>query len=127
MQTDTDKPLIEKLGYAEGEAVDTVDAPEWFLEYLRGNGIHTHAKLPTEWLHMFMTERERLAHFMMHLKFNEIQKGLWISWPKKGSGIANDITDQSLRDILLPYDWVDVKVCAIDDTWNALQFVRKTL
>jgi hypothetical protein len=118
-------PLIEKLGYAAGEAVDTVDAPEWFLEYLRGNGVHTHAKLPTEWLHMFMTRREQTEHFMRHLKFNEIQKGLWISWPKKGSGIHSDLTDQDLRDMLTAYDWVDVKVCSIDDAWSALKFVRR--
>lgn len=120
-----DKPLIEKLGYLPDEAVDTVDAPEWFLEYLRGNGIHTHAKLPAEWLHMFMTDRRQTEHFMGHLKFNEIQKGLWISWPKKNSGVHADISDQDLRDIVLPYGWVDVKVCAIDDTWSALKFVRR--
>ena len=123
--TEHDKPLIEKLGYAPNEAVDTVDAPDWFLEYLRGNGVHTHAKLPTEWLHMFMTQREQTEHFMKHLKFNEIQKGLWISWPKKSSGIHADITEQNLRDIVLPYGWVDVKVCAVDDTWSALKFVRR--
>lgn len=124
--TDNDKPLIEKLGYQPDEAVDTVDAPEWFLEYLRGNSVHTHAKLPAEWLHLFMTNRERLAHFMSHLKFNEIQKGIWISWPKKGSGISSDITEQDLRDIVLPYGWVDIKVCAIDERWSGLKFVRRT-
>lgn len=121
-----DKTLIEKLGYQPGEAVDTVDAPEWFLEYLRGNGVHTHAKLPTEWLHMFMTDREQTGRFMRHLKFNEIQKGFWISWPKKGGGVHTNLTDQSLRDIVLPYGWVDVKVCAVDETWSALKFVRRT-
>jgi hypothetical protein len=125
MQNPNEKHLIDKLGYAPGEAVDTVDAPEWFLEYLRGSGIHTHAKLPTEWMHIFMTRREQTEHFLRHLKFNEIQKGLWASWPKKGTGIHADITDQDLRDLMLPYGWVDVKVCAIDDTWSALKFVRR--
>lgn len=120
-----DKPLIEKLGYLPEEAVDTVDAPEWFLEYLRGNGVHTHAKLPTEWLHMFMTNRYQLEGFMQHLKLNEIQKGIWISWPKKSSAIHTDITEQVLRDIILPYGWVDIKVCSIDDSWSALKFVRR--
>lgn len=119
-------PLIQKLGYAPNEAVDTVDAPEWFLEYLRGNGVHTHAKLPTEWLHIFATSHKQLEHFMRHLKFNEIQKGFWISWPKKGSGIHTKLSEQDLRDIVLPHNWVDVKVCAVDDTWSALKFVRRT-
>ncbi len=121
----TQQHLITKLGYTSGEAVDTVDAPEWFLEYLRGNGVHTHAKLPAEWLHMFMTDIERLAHFMAHLKFNEIQKGLWISWPKEASGLRTDITEQQLRDILLSYGWVEAAACDIDDHWNAVQFVEK--
>jgi len=118
-------PLIQKLGYLSGEAVDTFEAPEWFLEYLRGNGVHTHAKLPTEWLHLFMTDRTRLDHFLRHLKFNEIQKGMWISWPKKSSSVHTDISEQDLRDLVLPYGWVDVKVCSIDDTWSGLKFVRR--
>jgi hypothetical protein len=118
-------PLIQKLGYLSGEAVDTFEAPDWFLEYLRGNDVHTHAKLPTEWLHLFVTDRNRLDHFLRHLKFNEIQKGVWISWPKKSSGIHSDISEQDLRDLVLPYGWVDVKVCSIDDTWSGLKFVRR--
>lgn len=125
MHHDNPKHLINKLGYAADEAVDTVDAPEWFLEYLRGNGVHTHAKLPTEWLHMFMTQREQTEHFLRHLKFNEIQKGLWVSWPRKGSGIHADLTEQDLRDLIMPYDWVGTETCTIDDTWNAIKFVRR--
>jgi hypothetical protein len=124
---DNPQHLIQKLGYQHDEAVDTVDAPDWFLEYLRGNGVHTHAKLPTEWLHMFMTNREQTEHFLRHLKFNEIQKGLWVSWPKKDSGVHGDITEQDLRDLILPYGWVDTKVCSIDDTWSALLFVRRKM
>lgn len=120
-----DTPLIHKLGYARDEAVDTVDAPEWFLEYLRGNGVHTHAKLPTEWLHMFMTNRERTERFMIHLKFNEIQKGLWISWPREGSGIHSNIHEDDLRHILKRHGWVSSDFCHLDDTWNALKFVEE--
>ena len=126
MPTEHDKPLIQKLGYQQGEAVDTLDAPEWFLEYLRGNGVHTHAKLPAEWMHLFMHDRARLAGFLEHLKFNEIQKGFWVSWPKGGSGIQTDITEQTLRDLVLPYGWVDVKVCSIDTQWSGLKFVKRT-
>jgi len=120
-----DQSLIEKLGYQKSEAVDTVDAPEWFLEYLRGNDVHTHAKLPTEWLHMFMTRRERTEHFLLHLKFNEIQKGLWISWPKAGSGIHTDIDEEDVRHMFKRYDWIEDGFCKIDDTWNALKFIRQ--
>jgi hypothetical protein len=53
---------------------------------------------------------------------------VWIGWPKKSSGLPTDITENRLRDELLPTGWVDTKVCAIDDTWSGLRFVlRKEL
>jgi hypothetical protein len=53
---------------------------------------------------------------------------VWVAWPKKASGVATDVTEDALRELLLPTGWVDVKVCAIDDTWSGLKFVlRKEL
>ena len=49
--------------------------------------------------------------------------GLWICWPKRTSGVATDITEDVLRDVILPSGLVDNKVCAIDATWSALRFV----
>lgn len=48
---------------------------------------------------------------------------LWISWPKRGSGVPTDISENSLREIILPSGLVDNKVAAIDERWSALQFV----
>ncbi len=54
--------------------------------------------------------------------------GLWIAWAKKLSGVATDITEQTIRDIALPTGLVDNKVCAIDETWSGLRLViRKEL
>jgi len=50
---------------------------------------------------------------------------LWVSWPKKTSGVATDLTENVVRDYGLSNGLVDVKVCAIDDTWSALKFVRR--
>ena len=50
---------------------------------------------------------------------------LWISWPKRGSGITTDITENSLRAIILPGGMVDNKVAAIDERWSGLQFVTR--
>ncbi|HKR08651.1 MAG TPA: DUF3052 domain-containing protein, partial [Gemmatimonadaceae bacterium] len=50
---------------------------------------------------------------------------LWISWPKKTSGVATDLTETTVREYGLNNGLVDVKVCAIDDTWSGLKFVRR--
>jgi hypothetical protein len=46
-----------------------------------------------------------------------------VSWPKKSSGVATDLTDVVVRDTALPLGLVDIKVCAIDDVWSGLKFV----
>jgi hypothetical protein len=48
---------------------------------------------------------------------------IWVSWPKKASGIASDVTEDTVRAYALPLGLVDVKVCAIDDTWSGLKLV----
>ena len=48
---------------------------------------------------------------------------IWVSWPKKSSGVATDLTDVVVRDTALPLGLVDIKVCAIDDIWSGLKFV----
>lgn len=50
---------------------------------------------------------------------------LWIAWPKKSSGVASDLTENIVREIGLELGLVDVKVCAIDNTWSGLKFVRR--
>jgi hypothetical protein len=53
---------------------------------------------------------------------------IWVAWPKKSSGIRTDLTESVIRDYALKTPFVDVKVCAIDDTWSGLKFViRKEL
>jgi hypothetical protein len=50
---------------------------------------------------------------------------IWIAWPKKSSGVATDLSEQRVREIGLNAGLVDVKVCAIDDTWSGLKFVYR--
>ena len=47
---------------------------------------------------------------------------LWIAWPKKASGVKTDVTEDVLREVILPLGLVDRKVCAIDATWSGLLF-----
>ena len=52
----------------------------------------------------------------------------WVSWPKKSSKVPSDITEDVIREIALPMGFVDIKVCAVDDTWSGLKLVvRKEL
>ena len=50
---------------------------------------------------------------------------VWISWPKKSSGVATDLDENLVRDIGLAAGLVDVKVCAVTDVWSGLKFVRR--
>ena len=52
--------------------------------------------------------------------------GLWIAWPKKASGVATDLTQATVRSFGLGSDFVDYKICAIDETWSGLLFARRT-
>jgi len=50
---------------------------------------------------------------------------IWVAWPKRASGLPSDITDNVVREVVLPTGWVDTKVCAIDDTWSGLKCVLR--
>ena len=53
---------------------------------------------------------------------------VWAAWPKRASGARTDVTEDVVRDVALPLGLVDVKVCAIDETWSGLRLViRKEL
>ena len=48
---------------------------------------------------------------------------IWAAWPKKASGIETDLVESKIRDFGLDIGLVDIKVCAINDTWSGLKFV----
>jgi hypothetical protein len=48
---------------------------------------------------------------------------IWVSWPKRSSGVATDITEDVIRSVALPLGFVDIKVCAVDDTWSGLKLM----
>jgi hypothetical protein len=50
---------------------------------------------------------------------------LWVAWPKKSSGVKTDVTEDVVREVVLPGGWVDVKVCAVDETWSGLKLLRR--
>ena len=53
---------------------------------------------------------------------------IWVSWPKKAAKVPTDITEDTIREVVLPMGLVDVKVCAVDTTWSGLKLmIRKEL
>jgi len=120
----SEKSLVDKLGYKPNETIYLLSAPEWFKDYLNEENIQTSA-LPADWAHGFFESQDQLVQFLASINLSDIKKGLWVSWPKKTSGVKTDLAEQTLRDLILPIGWVDVKVAAIDETWSGLKFLRR--
>ncbi len=123
------KPLVEKLGYKPGDVIYLKDAPDQFIEYLQSNILGITTAASADWAHVFFIQKAKLEQFLKSTNLDGIEKGLWVSWPKKSAvartGMATDVTEQTFRDLILPLGWVDTKVCAIDDTWSGLLFRRR--
>ena len=117
--------LMQKLGYQAGQSIVLLNAPDWFVQELENHTLVISASLPTNWCHVFFTLQSELANFLDQTNLNSVEKGLWVSWPKKASKVDTDITEQTFRDYILPLGWVDTKVCAVDDTWSGLKFLRR--
>jgi hypothetical protein len=83
-------------------------------------------RAPVDLVVLFVTSRAVLTATWARVTSAVGETGVvWVAWPKKSSGVATDITENTLREDLLPSGWVDVKVCAIDATWSGLKFVLR--
>lgn len=123
-------PLAKKLGIKEGSRVALVNAPKDFestLEQLP-NDVEF-VKRPTKQIDiiLFFVLNERvLARDFARLASRLIANGMiWIAWPKKSSGVATDLSFERVQRIGLDAGLVDVKICAIDETWSGLKFVYR--
>jgi hypothetical protein len=123
-------PLPKKLGIREGSRVAVVSAPDGFARVLgplpNGVDLRTDARGRCDVVVFFVTRRAELARrFPSFVRALEIDGGLWVSWPKKTSGVATDLAFDAVQEIGLDAGLVDNKVCAIDGTWSGLRFVRR--
>ncbi len=119
-------PLPRKLGIARGQRVLLVAAPDGFdLGPLPEVEVHRRAgRLPYDVVLAFLRDRRTLERRLDGLRLRVVPDGgLWLAWPKRSSGVATDLDENVLRDLVLPTGLVDNKVCAVDDTWSALRFV----
>src|ERR1700712_2948877 len=123
MAGDSGTPLERKLGVKPEHVVFLDGAPETFdLE------AQTTRRLPKrlEISMHFHTDDAQLEKRLPRLFERTEQAGMvWVCWPKKAANVPTDLDDNVVRAIGLAAGFVDVKVCAIDDTWSALKFVRR--
>jgi len=122
------KKLIDKLGLKVGQTVYFHNAPKEYFKELgklpEGIFIAKRLNRPVDFMHCFYAEEADLKKDVVRFKqYLEGNGQLWVSWPKKASKVKTDITEQTLRDVLLPINLVDIKVCAVTDVWSGLKFV----
>lgn len=124
------RPLVTKLGIKPGTKVAFLAAPTGYAATLGalppGVRVTRTARGPQSFVHVFTRSRADLAKRLRTLNRALRDDGiLWVSWPKKSSGVATDVTEDTVREVALPLGLVDVKVCAVDDTWSGLKLVRR--
>ena len=119
-------PLPKKLEIKENTRVATVGAPTDFAETLgrlpAGVQLRRGLAAPRDLTIWFVTSRKQLEGDLRKIAPARGQGSLWIAWPKKSSGMKSDVTEDVLREVILPMGLVDRKVCAIDTSWSGLLF-----
>ena len=121
-------PLVKKLGIAAETTVALIGAPRGFRDQLVD--LPASVRLTTRlagapaiviW---FVSSRRELEGRMAAVAAG-MGPGLWVSWPKKASGVRTDITEDVVRAAGLAHGLVDYKVCAVNEIWSGLKFARR--
>ena len=127
------KVLGQKLGIKPWTRVKPRNAPGNYTQLLgqvpTDAIVSTRLRPPVDLLHIFSIARAHLsAELRQAIAEIEQDGAIWVSWPKKTSGVQTDLTEDVIREVALPMGLVDVKVCAVDETWSGLKLViRKSL
>jgi len=121
-------PLARKLGIKPGTIVVLINAPANYRKLLGNfsNGVEftNQVGANSNFIHLFTTHRSELEKQLPGVRTKIADPGtLWVSWAKKSSGVATDITEDVIREVALPLGFVDIKVCAVDETWSGLKLM----
>ncbi len=134
----SDTPLPRKLGIKEGHLVAFSREPDTFRgalgELPDGVTVRTRIDVPRsaqtrrpDVIVAFFTRRVKFERRLAKLiEAVDVDGGLWISWPKRASGLDTDMTEDVVRNVGVARGMVDNKVCAIDETWSGLRLVYRT-
>jgi hypothetical protein len=124
------RSLIDKLGVKPNTRIAIVNAPRGYEATLgrlpKGVTVNSSIRGSFPLIQFFTRSRALLRKkFGMLLRALQPDGALWVSWPKKASGVATDMSEDAVREIALPVGLVDVKVAAVDDVWSGLKLVRR--
>jgi hypothetical protein len=123
-------PLPKKLGIKPGFRVGLFEMPSDLRAELKAEldecEIVREAKAPLDFAILFTKSSSQLVREFGRISQRLAPAGmLWVSWPKKSSGVATDLDDNVVREFGLAAGLVDVKVCAVTEVWSGLKFVRR--
>jgi hypothetical protein len=123
-------PLAKKLGLTDGCRLFLKSAPGNYARLIAPAppGLKTVSRIDadTDIIHLFATERAALMRELQAARERMRPDAvIWVSWPKKTSGVASDISEDAVRALALPMRLVDIKVCAVDDTWSGLKLMLR--
>jgi hypothetical protein len=121
-------PLAKKLSLKEGMRVWWDGMPDSVANEIAAGGLKLRRldapEAPIDGAHVFVASRANLqASLRALLPLLDRAGMIWVSWPKKASRVPTDITENLIREVALPMGLVDVKVCAVDETWSGLKLV----
>jgi hypothetical protein len=124
----SEKSLGRKLGVKTGQRTWRFQMPATVAKEIEEGGcVPILLKTPQSGLelaHLFVFQRKELLDHLARLKKLLTPTGaIWVSWPKKSSGVETDLTDDVVRNAALPLGLVDIKVCAVDAVWSGLKLV----
>lgn len=121
-------PLARKLSLKDGMRVWFDEMPDSVRAEIESEGhVLSEEQVPTPGInaaHIFVRQRSVMEKHLGMLR-DTIDPGgqVWVSWPKKASGVETDITEDTIREVALPLGFVDIKVCAVDAVWSGLKLV----
>jgi hypothetical protein len=124
----SETPLAQKLGIKPAMTVTVINEPADY-RLLLGQGadgveFSDEARSDSSFVHLFTTRRSELQKQLSRLRKKIPDTStVWVSWPKKSAGVPTDVTEDVIRAVALPLGFVDVKVCAIDETWSGLKLM----
>ncbi|HMJ68816.1 MAG TPA: hypothetical protein VK508_07975 [Cyclobacteriaceae bacterium] len=125
----SETPLGKKLGLKDGFKCIVVDSPDKYFDWVSPLPAETKflkSGKDLDFIHVFVKEFKSFSkQFLTNKKLLKKDGMMWISWPKRSAKIATDLDENIIRDFGLKNGLVDVKVCAVDDTWSGLKFVYR--